>query len=66
MSANDDLVPILKKLKLSGVLHTLQLRTQEAASDSLAHSELLYRLLHDEVVGRRIPPAARGHTLPAR
>lgn len=52
MSVHDDLVPVLKKLKLSGVLHTLQLRTKEAADDSLAHTEFLYRLLHDEVERR--------------
>jgi hypothetical protein len=32
MSSTDDLVPILKKLRLSGVLQTLELRTQQAAS----------------------------------
>ncbi len=52
MSTHDDLVPILKKLKLSGVLQTLQLRTKEAVDDSLAQTEFLYRLLHDEVERR--------------
>ena len=34
MSVSDDLVPILKKLRLSGVLQTLDLRTREAVDDA--------------------------------
>ena len=49
MGVADDLVPVLKKLRLSGVLQSLELRNREAVDDSLAHSEYLYRLLHDEV-----------------
>lgn len=30
MSITDELVPVLKKLRLSGMLHTLDLRTREA------------------------------------
>ena len=30
MSATDDLVPMLKKLRLSGVLQSLELRTRQA------------------------------------
>jgi DNA replication protein DnaC len=52
MSPTDDLVPILKKLRLSGVLQTLQLRTQQAVEDNLAHPEFLFRLLSDEVERR--------------
>lgn len=52
MSAADDLVPVLKKLRLSGVLQTLELRAREAAEDSLAFGEFLYRVLHDEVERR--------------
>jgi len=52
MSVHDDIVPILKKLRMSGVLNTLDLRMQEAAEDSLSHSEFLYRLLHDEMERR--------------
>ena len=52
MSPTDDLVPVLKKLKLSGVLHTLQLRTREAVDDNLAYEEFLMRLLADEVERR--------------
>lgn len=52
MGVTDDLVPVLKKLRLSGVLQTLDLRNREATDDSLAHTEYLYRLLHDEVERR--------------
>lgn len=52
MSATDELVPLPKKLRMSGVLQTLELRTRQAVDDSLAHSEFLYRLLADEVERR--------------
>ncbi len=47
-----DLVPVLKKLRLSGVLQTLELRSRQAVDDDLAHDEFLYRVLHDEVERR--------------
>lgn len=52
MSVADDLVPILKKLRLSGVLQTLDLRTKEAVDGSLSHTEFLFRLCSDEVERR--------------
>lgn len=52
MSTTDDLVPVLKKLRLSGVLQTLELRQQQAVEDNLSLPEFLYRLLHDEVERR--------------
>lgn len=52
MSPTDDLIPILKKLRLSGVLETLELRVRQAADDDVSHVEFLYRLLHDEVERR--------------
>ena len=52
MSVSDDLVPILKKLRLSGILQTLDLRTNEAVDASLSHSEFLFRLCSDEVERR--------------
>lgn len=52
MATTDDLVPLLKKLRLSGVLQTLDLRTREAVEDSLSHSEFLLRLCSDEVERR--------------
>ncbi len=52
MSVSDELVPILKKLRLSGVLQSLDLRTNEAIDASLSHSEFLFRLCSDEVERR--------------
>lgn len=52
MSATDDLVPYLKKLRLSGVLQSLELRRREAADGNLSHVEFLYRVLADEVERR--------------
>jgi len=52
MSAIDDLVPHLKKLRLSGILQSLQLRLSQASDDSLPYEEFLFRLLSDEVERR--------------
>jgi DNA replication protein DnaC len=52
MSPTDELVPILKKLRLSGVLQSLELRTRQAIEDNLAHSEFLLRILTDEIERR--------------
>ncbi len=52
MHPTEDLIPILKKLRLSGVLESLELRRRQAVDDSLSFDEFLYRLLHDEVERR--------------
>lgn len=52
MTITSELIPILKKLRLSGVLNTLDLRTKEAVESSLSHSEFLHRLCVDEVERR--------------
>ncbi len=52
MSSTDELVPVLKRLKLSGVLQTMELRTSQAVEDGLPYPEYLYRLLKDEVERR--------------
>lgn len=52
MGLTDELVPVLKKLRLSGVLQTLDLRNDEAVDGELGHIEFLYRLLQDEVERR--------------
>lgn len=52
MSPTDELVPLLKKLRLSGVLQSLELRLGQAAQDNLAPAEFLLRLLTDEVERR--------------
>lgn len=49
MSPTDELVPVLKKLRMSGVLASLELRTRQAVDDNLSHVEFLHRLLTDEV-----------------
>jgi DNA replication protein DnaC len=52
MGTLDDLVPVLKKLRLSGVMKTLDLRKRQALEDNLGHEEFLYRLFQDEVERR--------------
>lgn len=52
MTGTDDLVRVLRRLKLSGVLQTLDLRTQQAVDENLDQQEFLYRLLHDEIERR--------------
>lgn len=52
MHPHDELGPLLKKLRLSGVLETLDLRVQEALGDEIPHAEFLVRLLRDEVERR--------------
>ncbi len=52
MHPREELIPLLKKLRLSGVLQTLDLRVQEALGDEVSHHEFLVRLLRDEVERR--------------
>ena len=52
MGPADELLPMLKKLRLSGILDTLDLRLREAVEGDLAPAEFLFRLLHDEVERR--------------
>jgi len=52
MSPTDELMRLLKKLRMSGVMQTLDLRMKQAAEDNLAMSEFLFRLLADEVERR--------------
>jgi len=52
MKASSELIPVLKKLRLSGVLATLDLRTKEAVDDSLSFDDFLMRLFSDEVERR--------------
>src|SRR5690606_19258195 len=49
MRPHDDLNQLLKKLRLSGLLATLELRLRQATEDDLPHLEFLVRLLQDEV-----------------
>jgi DNA replication protein DnaC len=52
MSITDELIPVLKKLRLSGVLKTLDLRTKEAAGGEISHNDFLFRVCCDEVQRR--------------
>ena len=52
MTGTEQLTSTLKKLRLSGILETLDLRSRQATDDHLSHSQFLYRLLCDEVERR--------------
>lgn len=52
MKAADQLVPVLKRLKLGGVMQTLDLRVRQAVEDDVDHHEFLYRVLNDELERR--------------
>jgi len=52
MGMRDDLTWLLKKLRLSGVLESLDVRVREATEDEVGHVEFLVRLLRDEVERR--------------
>ena len=49
---NDILQNLLKQLRLSGLLSTLEVRLHEAAANRLDHREFLELILHDEVAIR--------------
>ncbi len=62
---NDTLLTALKKLRLSGLSQSLEVRLQEAAGNSLNHAEFLELILQDELairadrlMNRRITSAA--------
>jgi len=44
---------VLKKLRLSGLLETLEVRLQEASGNSLTHAEFLELILQDELTVRQ-------------
>ena len=52
MSHIDELKPLLRRLRLSGLLDTLDLRIGEFTDDGIGAHEFLYRLLNDEVERR--------------
>ena len=49
---NEALQTALRKLRLSGVIHTLDVRLQEAAGNRLSHAEFLELVLQDELAVR--------------
>lgn len=52
MSPTDELIPVLKKLRLSGILQSLDVRLRQATDGDLSHVEFLLRLCMDEVERR--------------
>jgi DNA replication protein DnaC len=52
MMMNDSLLKALKRLRLSGLAQTLDVRLQEAAGHSLSHAEFLELILQDELALR--------------
>lgn len=52
MNVHDELVPLLKRLRLSGILQSLDLRIKQAVEDKLSFAEFLYRIVTDEVERR--------------
>ena len=52
MSPTDELIPILKRLRLSGVLESLQLRVDQSIEDNASYPEFLLRIVNDEVERR--------------
>lgn len=49
---SDHLLPTLKKLRLSGLAQSLEVRLHEAATSGLNHREFLELLLQDELLIR--------------
>ena len=52
MELKQHLIPQLKALRLSGILDTLEVRTQQALSEQWTYGDFLERLLEDEVERR--------------
>jgi DNA replication protein DnaC len=48
----DTLVTALKKLRLSGLIQTLEVRVHEAASHGLSHADFLELIVQDELLVR--------------
>jgi DNA replication protein DnaC len=52
MNPMPELTPMLKQLRLSGFLDSLEVRNRQAVEDSLSHTEFLALLLQDETARR--------------
>ena len=52
MNPMPELVPLLKQLRLSGILDSLEARNRQAIEQKLAYSEFLALLVTDEVARR--------------
>ena len=60
MGTIDDLIPALKRLRMSGVMETLGLRQKQAVDDELPYEEFLFGCNSDIDVSRR-PPRTQGN-----
>ncbi|MDP7304259.1 MAG: ATP-binding protein, partial [Pirellulaceae bacterium] len=56
---NETLATILRKLRLSGLAETLDVRLHEASGNSLTHVEFLELILQDELLLRQQRQIAR-------
>lgn len=52
MGPTDELIPLLKKLRLSGLLDSLALRIDQAVNDKSSYPEFLLQVLGDEIERR--------------
>jgi hypothetical protein len=52
MNPMPELTPMLKQLRLSGFLDSLEVRNRQAIDDSLSYTEFLALLLQDETARR--------------
>jgi DNA replication protein DnaC len=52
MKLTEHLTPVLKKLRLSGIPDTRELRLNQAVDGNLDYAEFLFRILHDETERR--------------
>jgi DNA replication protein DnaC len=52
MNPMPELIPMLKDLRLSGVLDSLEVRNRQAIEEKLAHTEFLAMILQDELARR--------------
>ena len=56
---NETLLTLLRKLRLSGLVETLEVRLHEAGGNSLTHAEFLELILQDEMLVRQQRQIAR-------
>ena len=63
---NESLLATLRKLRLSGLAQSLDVRLQEASSHSLTHGEFLELIFQDELAIRGERLIDRRHEQPSR
>ena len=64
MEMTHQLIPFLKRLRLSGILETLDVRNQQAIEGQWSYIEFLARLLEDEVERRAADRSGQQSTPP--